>query len=111
MADSLGRFFNSGGVGEAGSEASLKSTLDHIQESLAPINTSTRKIDDGTSTIGRVINAPAIADARGCQFHTLSTTQLGLDDDDNPRGPNDALEPSLPSRRGDMGWLSQRALP
>ncbi len=65
MADSLGGFINSEGVGEPGEpggQASLRSTLENINEALAHINAISRKIDDGSGTVGRVINDPAIAD-------------------------------------------------
>ena len=65
MAESLGGFINSEGVGEPGEpggQASLKSTLENINEALAHINAISRKVDDGTGTVGRVINDPAIAD-------------------------------------------------
>lgn len=51
--------------GEAGSEASdspLRQSIDNLTESVAHLNNIARKVDDGTGTMGRIINDPSISE-------------------------------------------------
>ncbi len=51
--------------GEAGGEASdspLRQSIDNLTASVAHLNSIVRKVDDGTGTVGRLINDPSISE-------------------------------------------------